>query len=66
MVYKAMIKQSKLNCQLSRGILRIKEYENMGDYCVRLNTYANKMETLGEEVNNEFVVKKVFKTLIPK
>jgi len=42
------------------------EDEKVGEFCVRLKACVNKMETLGEEVSNEVVVKKVLKKLLLK
>lgn len=46
--------------------LKMKDDEKVADYCVRVQTYVNKMKTLGEEIENEVVVKKVLISLLPK
>lgn len=46
--------------------IRMQEYEAVGDYCVRVKAIIDQMETLGEEVKPEVVVKKVLRTLLHK
>lgn len=46
--------------------LRMKENEAIGDYCVRVKAIVDQIETLGEEVKPEVVVKKVLRTLLRK
>ena len=46
--------------------LKMKDDEKVADYCVRVQTCVNKMKTLGEEIENEVVVKKVLRSLLPK
>lgn len=46
--------------------LKMREEENVGDYCVRVKSCVDKMKTLGEEISNEVIVKKVLRTLPPK
>ena len=46
--------------------LKMKDDEKVVDYCVRVQTCVNKMKTLGEEIENEVVVKKVLRSLLSK
>ena len=46
--------------------LKMKDDEKVTDYCVRVQTCVNKMKSLGEEIENEVVVKKVLRSLLPK
>lgn len=36
----------------------------VGDYCVRVKSYVDKMRTIGEEILNEVIVKKVLRIII--
>lgn len=46
--------------------LRMKEAEKVGDYCMRVKACVDKMRVFGEKVENEVIVKKVLRTLLPK
>lgn len=46
--------------------LKMREEENVGDYCVRVKSCVDKMKTPREEISNEVIVKKVLRTLPPK
>lgn len=39
--------------------MKMKEDENVSDYCVRVKYSMNKMDTLDEEVKNKIVMKKL-------
>ena len=43
--------------------LKMQEDERVSDYCVRIKDVVNKMATLGEIVSNEFLIKKVLRSL---
>lgn len=38
----------------------------MGDFGVRVKTCVDKMKTLGEDITNEMMVKKVIRSLLPR
>jgi hypothetical protein len=44
----------------------MQEAENVSDYCVRVKDAVNKMATLGEIVDKEVLIKKVFRSLTPR
>jgi hypothetical protein len=46
--------------------LKMQEAENVSDYCVRVKDVVNKMATLGDIMDKEVVIKKVFISLTPR
>lgn len=63
----AKVKKVKLQTlKMEFENLKINQYEKVDDYCMREKSCVNKMETLGEEVKNEVIMKKVLRTLLPK
>lgn len=54
------------NLKIEFENLKKNKDEKVGDNCVRVNTYIQMMRTLGEEIKNSIVVKKVLRILFPK